>query len=204
VTAKAPGGRRAEYAEATRTAIAAAARELFMTQGYFGTTVDNIAAAARVAPATVYAVSGGKQGLLRSVIEAAITAPEVAETYAYLGIFDDPVALVRFITNATRARFEKWSGIMNVVIATAPHEAGAAEGLALARKGLLGALSHTAARLAELGALRPELDAQKATDLLWFYLNNSAYFSLIDDNGWTLDQAEAWLGDSLEQTLLRQ
>jgi len=204
VTAKAPGGRRAEYAEATRTAITAAARELFMTQGYFGTTVDNIAAAARVAPATVYAVSGGKQGLLRSVIEAAITAPEVADTYAYLGTFDDPVALVRFITNATRARFEQWSGIMKVVIATAPHETSAAEGLELARKGLLGALTHAAARLAELGALRAELDAQKATDLLWFYLNNSAYFSLIDDNGWTLDQAEAWLGDSLRRALLRE
>src|SRR5689334_18609086 len=68
-------GRRAEYAEATRVAIATAARELFMQQGYFGTTVDDIAAAARVAPATVYAVGGGKQGLLKSVIESATTAP---------------------------------------------------------------------------------------------------------------------------------
>src|SRR5258705_11212689 len=38
-------------------------------RGYFATKVDDIAALARVAPATVYAVSGGKQGLLRTLTE---------------------------------------------------------------------------------------------------------------------------------------
>jgi len=196
-------GRRAEYAEATRVAIATAARELFMQQGYFGTTVDDIATAARVAPATVYAVGGGKQGLLKSVIESATTAPEVGEAYSYIGTFDDPQALIRFIVQATRARFEKWSGIMRVVIATAPHDPSAAEGLELARRGLHGALSRTADRLSELGALRAGMDAGEATDVLWFYLSNAAYFSLTDDNGWSLDRAETWLADSLQPALLR-
>jgi AcrR family transcriptional regulator len=56
----APGtSRRAEYAEATRKAIADAARQLFCQRGYFATKVDDIANQARVAPATVYAVLGG-------------------------------------------------------------------------------------------------------------------------------------------------
>ena len=50
--------RREEYAEATRQAIVGAARRLFSERGYFATKVDDIAALARVAPATVYAVSG--------------------------------------------------------------------------------------------------------------------------------------------------
>ena len=54
-----PGGtRREEYAEATRQAILEAARRLFRERGYFATKVDEIAAMARVAPATVYAVDG--------------------------------------------------------------------------------------------------------------------------------------------------
>src|SRR5580698_7101712 len=72
--------RREEYAEATRRAIVAAARRLFSERGYFATKVDEIAALARVAPATVYAVSGGKQGLLRTLMDIGTTAPVVAET----------------------------------------------------------------------------------------------------------------------------
>ena len=57
--------------EATRQAIVKAARQLFSERGYFATKVDDVAALARVAPATVYAVSGGKQGLLRTLTETA-------------------------------------------------------------------------------------------------------------------------------------
>ena len=45
--------RREEYAQATRQAIVDAARRLFSERGYFSTKVDDIAALARVAPATV-------------------------------------------------------------------------------------------------------------------------------------------------------
>jgi AcrR family transcriptional regulator len=62
--------RRQDYAEATRPAIIDAARRLFAERGYFATKVDDIAAEARVAPATVYAVTGGKQNLLDILITA--------------------------------------------------------------------------------------------------------------------------------------
>ena len=44
--------RRQDYAEATRQAIIGAARKLFAERGYFATKVADIAAEARVAPAT--------------------------------------------------------------------------------------------------------------------------------------------------------
>ena len=56
--------RRDEYAQATRQAILDAARQLFAERGYFATKVDDIAAKARVAPATVYAVTGGKYAVI--------------------------------------------------------------------------------------------------------------------------------------------
>jgi len=52
------GARRMMRGQATRQAIVEAARRLFSERGYFATKVDDIAALARVAPATVYAVSG--------------------------------------------------------------------------------------------------------------------------------------------------
>ena len=72
--------RRQEYAQATRQAIVDAARKLFAERGYFATKVDDIAAEARVAPATVYAVPGGKQGLLSELITTWTTDPIVEAT----------------------------------------------------------------------------------------------------------------------------
>jgi AcrR family transcriptional regulator len=196
-------GRRAEYAAATRQAIHDAARELFVTQGYFATTVDDIATAARVAPASVYAVAGGKQGLLNSIIEARTTAPDVEETYARITGHEDGPELLRFITHATRVRFENARDLMRVVIDTAPHEPAAAQALRSAHASLRAGLNLTARRLAELNALRDGVDVESATDTLWFYLSNGAYFALTGDNHWSLDKAEVWLLESLRTALLR-
>ena len=56
--------RRQEQAEATRQAILDAARALFIERGYAGTTVADIAAAARVAVPTVYVSVGTKPAIL--------------------------------------------------------------------------------------------------------------------------------------------
>src|ERR1700719_4829162 len=89
--------RREEYAEATRQAIVKATRQLFSERGYFATKVDDIAALARVAPATVYAVSGGKQGLLRTLTDTAVSDPMIAATIRRIEELDDPAAIVRLV-----------------------------------------------------------------------------------------------------------
>src|ERR1700690_2239611 len=73
--------RREEYADQTRAAVIAAARRLFAENGFFQTKVEQIAKLSRVSPATVYAQCGGKQGLLRSLMDSWTQAPEVAASY---------------------------------------------------------------------------------------------------------------------------
>ena len=65
--------RRKEQASATRGAVLAAARELFVGDGYRSTTVNAIARRAGVAVDTVYAAIGRKPDLLREVVESAIS-----------------------------------------------------------------------------------------------------------------------------------
>ena len=67
--AERPRSRRDEYAEQTREAVVASARALFAERGYFATTINDIAAASRVSPGTVYQQCGGKQGLLRTLMD---------------------------------------------------------------------------------------------------------------------------------------
>ena len=194
--------RRVEYAQLTRQAILDAARDLFVRQGYFATKVDEIARAARVSPATVYAVGGGKHGLLRTLIESGTGAEDIPGILARITSITEPHELIRFVVHITREKFEQWSGLMRQVVAAAPQEPSVREILQIAHDGLLNGLALTARRLAEMGALREDVDTARATDLLWLHLCNDAYFIRTDDLGWPLDESEDWLNDALPFALL--
>jgi AcrR family transcriptional regulator len=117
--------RREEYADATRRAIMRAARQLFSERGYFATKVDDIAALARVAPATVYAVSGGKHGLLRALTDTAITDPIIESTIKRVEELDNPAAIVRLVAATVRGMHEEFGDFLRVLLGTAPHDKAA-------------------------------------------------------------------------------
>ncbi|WP_433189348.1 TetR/AcrR family transcriptional regulator [Actinoallomurus sp. CA-150999] len=195
-------GRRAEYAQITRQAILDVARDLFVQKGYFATKVEEIARGARVAPATVYAVGGGKHGLLRTLIESGTTASDIPRILARIESIEEPQELVHFIVHATRVKFEEWSGLMRQVAAAAPQEPSVREIQQIAHASMRRGLSLTARRLAEMDALREGVDVSRATDLLWLHLCNSAYFIRTDDLGWSLEESETWLREALSAALL--
>lgn len=195
--------RREEYAEATRRAIVAAARRLFSERGYFATKVDDIAALARVAPATVYAVSGGKQGLLRTLMETAITDPIVEATIERIAQLDDPLAILRLIASIVRDMREESGDVMRVLLNTAPHDKTICESLAIATTRYRNAFVPIARRLMDLGVLRDGLELDEAVDVLWFYFGYSGLFTLHDENGWSYERAERWLCREASRALLQ-
>lgn len=194
--------RREEYAQATRQAIIDAARKLFAEQGYFATKVDDIAAEARVAPATVYAVTGGKRGLLDQLTRIWTTDPIVEATISHAGDSTDPTAIVRELASAARQMREQFADIMRLLLTTAAHDREVAEQLRGATGVYRSTLVRFAERLSELGALRPGLDIADAVDLLWFYFGYSSLFTLHDDNGWSYERAEQWLAEQACRELL--
>ncbi|WP_305784525.1 TetR/AcrR family transcriptional regulator [Symbioplanes lichenis] len=197
-------GRRTEYAQLTRQSILDAAQRLFAEHGYFGTKVEDIAAAARVSPATVYAVGGGKNGLLRTLIQSATSAAETSGILARIESATDPHELLRLVVGATRDEFERWSGLMRQVVAAAPQEPGVRQSMEIAHASLRAGLQLTADRLGELDALRDGLTPSGATEILWIYLCNAAWFVRSDDLGWPLDESAGWLNAVLPDALLRR
>jgi AcrR family transcriptional regulator len=196
--------RRQDYAEATRQAIIDAARKLFAERGYFATKVDDIAAEARVAPATVYAVAGGKQNLLNILITAWTTDPIVGQTLSNVDTSTDPAAIIREVASASRTMREAYVDVIRVMLATAPHDQTVARQERAATAVYRAALVPIAERLAQLGGLQPGRNAADAADLLWFYFGYSSYFTLHDDNGWSYERAEHWLADQAIAALLPQ
>ncbi len=198
-----PIKRREEYALATRQAILKAARRLFSERGYFSTKVEDIAAAARVAPVTVYSVSGGKSGLLQTLIDIWTTAPIVAATIGAIEETNDPAAVIRIVAAACRNMREEFGDLMRMVLATAPHDKSAARSLSVATARYRKAFVPIAQRLVDLGALRDGLDVDQAVDIFWFYFGYAGLFTLHDDNGWSFERAEQWLCEQASRALLR-
>ena len=62
-------GRRQEYAALTRAGVVEAATELFARKGYAATSLEEVAAAARVSKGTVYGHFEGKEALFLAVME---------------------------------------------------------------------------------------------------------------------------------------
>jgi AcrR family transcriptional regulator len=195
--------RREEYAEATKRAILAAARQLFSERGYFATKVDDIAILARVAPATVYAVSGGKQGLLRVLTDTVAVDPIIEATIQRIEELDDPAAIVALVATTVRALREQFGDVLRVLLSTAPHDKMVCESLANRTHRYRKALVPIAQRLADLHALRAGICVEQAVDIFWFYFGYSGLFTLHDENGWSYERAERWLCAEASRALLR-
>jgi len=202
MSAASPPSRRKEYAEATRRAIVDAARKLFSERGYFATKVDDIAATARVAPATVYAVGGGKQGLLGTLVDSWSAAPVVEEHLRTVEGLDDAQAILREVAKTCCGMRRDYGDIVRTILHTAPHDSEVAETLTTATGRYRKALGRVARRLAALRALRKGIDAEQAVDILWFYFGYSGLFTLVDDNRWTYERAEQWLYEQASAALL--
>jgi AcrR family transcriptional regulator len=197
------GSRRKEYAEATRLAIVDAARRLFSRHGYFATKVDDIAAMARVAPATVYAVSGGKHGLLRTLMDIWSMAPIVETTVKRSEEMSESQAILRLAASTCCTMRKEYGDIIRVILDTGPHDEDVANTLAVATDRYRKALVRMARKLVALGDLRPGVDLGETADVLWFFFGYSALFTLVDDNRWDWDRAEKWLGDAAIRALLK-
>lgn len=194
--------RRAGYTAATHRSILDAARRLFRERGYFAVRVEEVARAARVSPATVYSVAGGKSGMLRSLTQLCSAAPAVTANFEQIRHATEPGRVLDLIADTTLDIRREWGDVLRVIMATAPHEPDAAASLAEATDRYRSGLLLAATRLAGLGALRPGVDVRHADALLWFYFGYSSLFTLVDDLHWSDGDAVAWLRTAAADALL--
>lgn len=186
----------------TRQAILTAARRLFAEKGYFATRVEDIAAEARVAPATVYAVTGGKYGLLKSLVDLWQSSPVIAATMDELLSLDDPAQVIWVLSARTRQIREEYGDIITTVLATAPNDQAVFGILGQVIGYYRGSINRISQHLADLKGLRPGIDVQFATDVLWFYFGFPGLSAMHDDNGWSYDDAEKWLAEEAARAVL--
>jgi AcrR family transcriptional regulator len=107
--------RRAQAATETRAGILAAAKRLFVEQGYGKVTVNDIATEAALAVPTVYACTGGKSAILSTIIDEAIRDPIVEETLSAIRQSSAAHDVIGVTAHGTRVDNERYRDIMQVM-----------------------------------------------------------------------------------------
>lgn len=200
--------RRAEAARETRRAILAAARQQFVVHGYAHTTLAAIAEAAGVSLATVKLVAGTKPQLLVATIQAEVRRDDAAvplvqqQWWQQLLAEPDPEVMVRQFVAAIASALERQAELFAVVWQAAASEPEIVALEQRARQSRWDDVREVAHALAEQAALRPGLDVDTATDIIWALASPQLYRLLTVDRGWSSERWEAWLRDSLTIQIL--
>ncbi|MFJ3672435.1 TetR/AcrR family transcriptional regulator [Streptomyces sp. NPDC090106] len=194
--------RRAEAAAVTRAAILDAALRLFVEHGYAKVTISDIAREAGIAVPTVYASTGGKSAILTVLMNRGVDDPVVERTLDGVRTAPDAHEAVARMTRGVRLDNERHLDVVQVMITAAAVERHVEETLtqvAAAYRQALGVLSE---RIAELGALRPGLSQERATDMLWFLLGLPSWTLFVAELGWSWDETEQWLARQATAALI--
>ncbi|WP_158563952.1 TetR/AcrR family transcriptional regulator [Jiangella anatolica] len=201
--------RRARAAE-TRSRIVEAAARVFVEHGYARATIPRIAAEAGVAVETVYRSATGKAGLLEAAVLAAVAGGversdvPVEQRPAIQRIIaePDPRRQLRAYAATQPGIWDRVGPLLRVLDAAAPTD-DALQALRTQQGEFRHAgLRRFAGLLESRGALRPEVSADRAADIIWTVCGQATYDALVLACGWTHEEYERWIGDTLIHALL--
>jgi AcrR family transcriptional regulator len=193
--------RRAAAAKRTRARMLAEAKRLFAARGIEEVTVNEIAAAAEVSPATFFNVFKSREGILAALMNEFLFGAHTTAALKALEGVTDPVEALR-----------RTAGIARSIYAGEARELGDVReiaGSSLTLRNVEKAFDDRrmmmqAPRIRALfdaGRARRNLSPEVAARLLWMYTSRDVYRLLTVDGGWSGDAYETWLADTLIEAL---
>ena len=196
--------RRERQAVQTRQEILEAGAKLFAERGFAATSIKDIAEEAGVAVQTIYSSVGSKAVLLRTVVDTMDAQAGVREQWDRIRATDDPRLMVRYGVQIVRAfadedRVGSLREALAAAAATEPELAEVlAEGMRRHRAGTRGLVVY----LAEHRDLRPGMSPDRGGSIFASVTHPALWRSLCDEHGWTLDEVEDWMTETLVDQLL--
>jgi AcrR family transcriptional regulator len=194
--------RRQVAAQATRKEILATARRLFADHGYANTSVQQIASESGVAIQTIYSSIGSKGSLILALNDLIDEESGVASLAIDALSETDPAKLLAKGVHITRQINERCGDLIRVLLSAEPSEPDVAIALAEGMRRHTRGMEELAGRLASLDALQTGTEPGQAADVLSMMTSPASWSQLTREAGWTFDDAEAWLTQSLTKLLL--
>jgi AcrR family transcriptional regulator len=192
-------GLRTAQAQQTRRSIVDAAATLFVRNGFGGTTVDAVAAAAGVSRKTVFTAVGGKVELLKIALDWAIAGDDkplaVADRADVQELLSqaDADALIRGWVAILVGIDRRVAGLFRALETAAGTDDAARSLYRQSRRQRLMGARLVAERVAATGGLADGLSTDEAADLLWLASDPMLFDRLVTDRGWGSARFERWL-----------
>jgi AcrR family transcriptional regulator len=196
--------RRRASAEERRGRILQTARNLFGHYGYGATSIERIAGEAGVAVPTVYAIYRSKRALLFALLDQADARADVAGLLGDLNAAaGNPRKQLRRLVSFTCRFYAQAGDIVDIA-----RGAGSTNEdlLALWQEGedrRLRGQKPLADAWDRSGALRKNINAKEALDILWAMTGADHYRLFVVDRKWSAARYEVWLENTLARLLLR-
>jgi AcrR family transcriptional regulator len=187
----------------TRRRIVEATRRLLESDGYAGMTIEAIAQQAEVSAQSVYAIFKSKTGILIELLDQSMFGTDYEEVVQRTLSASDPENRLRLaagvakqIRSAQSAMFDllRGAGVVAPELAKLQQQRER-----LRYKKEEGMISF----LRDSGSLRPDIDHQTARDVFWMLTGGDVYRMLVHERGWSPQQYQDWLADSLVHSLLK-
>jgi|RhiMetdeSRZDD1v2_1073273.scaffolds.fasta_scaffold267477_2 AcrR family transcriptional regulator len=201
--------RRLAATRATKAHVVDVARELFVDQGYPGTTISQIAQRSGTPEATLYRLFGSKRGVLKEVLDVAIGGddepieyqrrPGVQAAFAS----GTPDEMLDAFAHLACLVLRRSAPLLNVLMSSAGVDPEAAEMLAVSRQQRRTGQSRIVRALARGGHLREGLSSAAASDIVYAVMSPEVFRILTVERSWSEARYERWLASTLRAQLLR-
>lgn len=198
--------RRAQATE-TRAAVVAAARDLFIGQGYAATTMAGIANAAEVSVETVYAAFRNKATLLHRAWDITIGGddedivfherPDVMAIRAETDLAKRLMLHAAFSTR-TAQRIAPFQLMVQSAAGADPAAAAMLQEMGRQRLAGITVMASEAAATGQLAVTQDE-----CRDVIWSMTDGTLWHRLVNERGWTNDRFAHWLGEMWVRVLVR-
>lgn len=186
----------------TRQRILASAKMFFESKGFEQVTIDEIAREAQVSIPSIYSIFQSKRGVLLGLMDEAFSPEQHAALVDLVKKETCPrkrlqitASIARQLYDAEKAQFGflRGASILDPVF----------KGLEIEReRRRYQRQKETVETMAREQAFQKSLSLSKIRDILWAFTGRDFYRMLVIERGWSSDEYEKWLGETLIQVLL--
>ncbi|GAA4361027.1 TetR/AcrR family transcriptional regulator [Angustibacter luteus] len=199
---------REQQARHTRTAIIAAAHQLFLSRGFAATTMNSVATESGVAVQTVYKAFPNKAVLAKAVFDNAIAGDDESvpvverDQLTKVRTEPDPQRKLRLYGAFLARTAPRHVPVQLVIRAAAATHPEAAQLWTQLQDERLAGMAYFAADLDRAGHLRTGITRSEARDVLWTYNAAEQYELLVLERGWSSRRYGSWIAEALIAALL--
>jgi AcrR family transcriptional regulator len=201
-------GLRAARVAETEERILAAARELFVRDGYAATTLTAVADAARVGHRTVYVRFGTKAELLKRVVDVAIVGDtqdvDVQGRDWYRAALTAPTAeeRIELFADGSAALMARAGDVFAIAQQAEPAEPVIADAFRAGRAATRETLRQFFTQMRDDGLLPADADLNWLGDTAGVLAHANTYLLIRETLGWTIGQYRTWLRTSWQRLII--